>query len=272
MKKNKREKFVEKVKRSNILILTGIILLFLSSLITITNGTTILINYYQGTLGYRSQWTNILSKLSADTNITYFQNLIGNPVFVNKMENGDSEYIFVNNLFYVQAITDKDQRVLAYSVTTRSKDFNPSLKFVAMSFGEVEDFRTPTVVLGKTTFSELGKILAWAPINIVSYLGAHDYFYSEEYRFGNPGNYQTFFFAQNQAGYVNNVYPAPALLPVDYNHVSSTYPGIQAYRDRAIINTYTVTAPFIGPKEMSNDDSRTLILGPDYNQVRILNE
>ena len=198
------------------------------------------------------------------SDINYFEGLLGNPVFVNYSEyNGFKEFIFVNEFFYTQAITNDSGRVLAYSITTRKEDFNPEIELGPYT----TENKIIKVKLGKTKFYEIDGVSFGDPESIDSRLGVHDWFYSEEHYFGNPGNYQSYFFSVNQAGYGNEFYP-PAIKDQRDNTVKN--PEIIDFRKNAIINTYTITVPMVNSKTLGLSNNENYLLGPDYNQVRVL--
>ncbi len=244
--------WVESLKASNAFILAGIVLILLSSIITITKAAGILIKWYQRTIGYKRGFRRKIDKLSADTNIEYFRSVLGSPAFINQQD-GMIEYIFVlGKLAYVQALTNDHGRVLAYSVTTRTHKFNPSITLGPYTL----DGRPIIVSLGKTRFHELDTLNT--PEGIVCFVGAHNYYYSERYYFGNPGNYQDYCFSQNQSGEINEYSPM-----LRQEEVSIDHPEIKAFRQCGVINTFTVTSPLMDKK------LDTLTLGPTYDQVRV---
>ena len=44
------------------------------------------------------------------------------------------------------------------------------------------------------------------------------------------------------------------------------------FRKNAIINTYTITAPMVNSKTLRLSNNENYLLGPDYNQVRVLRQ
>ena len=204
-------------------------------------------------------WIDKVNLLSAGVNLIYFTDILGNPTFINNKEGDISENVFINNDFYVQAYVDNNKSVLAYSITTRREGFNPEIKLGPYSSNK----EAKTIMLGKTKFFEIGN-----PEKITSYIGAHDFYYSEEYYFGNPGNYQSYIFSLNEAGYLGIEYENDKnfYAPPYTNNNTITNEEIRWFRNNAIINTYTITAPFIG----LNNTLDGLEFGPGYNQVRIL--
>ncbi len=274
----KLEKLIVRAKKYPVIIIVGIVLIILSSIITISEGGSILLRYYQETVGYKHQLQEEIYKLSAETNIDYFKSILGGPVFVNGLSLDKREYIFVNQYFYAQVITDKEGKSLAYSITTRSKDFNPKITLLSggstyePSTGE-EKSSELSIFLGKTNFSELDQLFG-EPIYF-TYVGAHNFFYSEEYSFGNPGNYQSFIFSINESGYLDIPEIPDSFFEFQPKQsISSSDHEVERFRSGAEINTFTITAPFVkGEDFLSDADKNRLggfIFGPDYNQVRIL--
>ena len=256
---------VDRAKSSSIFIAISVILVLLSSLITLVQGQHILRSFYYETIGYKSQLLGSLEKLSPEANIGYFENILGPAVFIRTLEKtATREYIFVNKLFYVQTLTDKDGRALAYSVTTRNENFNPAfvLPFCFSDFGS--ECRTKSVILGKTKFIELDHLFGAAQ-EAVSYVGAHNIYYSERYGGGNPGLYQTFAFSLNELGYIAAYPPAGPFGVVDIKN-----PEINRFRNEGVVNTYTVIGPFTKIEDFGESWVGEFIFGPDTNQVRVL--
>lgn len=163
------------------------------------------------------------------------------------------EYIFVDESFFVQAITTSEGEVIAYSVTTRTRHFNP--KLVLRSFGV-------TVQLGRTRFAQLNALRN--PVRLISAVGARRFHYGEIYYLGNPGKYQTFVFSLNDAGYLS--------IPHTGIHFLMERPDfddarLKAFRNDAVINTYTVTAPNVGVEDLG-----PIRFGANLDQVRTLTE
>lgn len=243
---------LEQIKASPWFVLLGIFLVLLSAVITISTGISILIRFYKSTLGYKSVSRNNLSRLAAGVSIDYFKSILGPHVF-QKTVDDRREHVFVDKYFYVQAITNADGSVLTFSVTSRIRRFNPALTLGPYSLtGEVVRVR-----LGKTRFAEID--LLAKPSKLFCALGARRFCYYEEYYFGNPGNYQAFIFAINDAGYRNHPFISGKTAP------SLDNPQVQEFRREAIINTYTITAPFV-----SSENLEGFRVGADYDQVRIV--
>src|SRR3989344_390566 len=91
-------------------------------------------------------WLAKLEQLATSTTIAWFSNMLGTPVFTNE-RGAFVQYVYVNPLFYVDAIANKNHKVISYSVTTRHADFNPKLKLGPYSTDGV----SVDVKLGQTT-------------------------------------------------------------------------------------------------------------------------
>ncbi len=207
-----------------------------------------------------------LRKLSPGISINKFKDLLGDEMFVNKLSNEVVEYVFVNPLYYVEAATDIDNNVLFYSITTRRDGFNPKFEF----FKKYPDSNeTVFVELGKTTFAELDEIFS-TPIYTAYMTGANWSYYYEAYYPGRP--YQTHIFSINSS---NGVWPAitPSSDKIDnlgFTDTKITNEEWLEHRKTTIINTYTITTPFYGMKEIiSNLDKE--YFGPDPLQVMLVN-
>ena len=93
---------------------------------------------------------------------------------------------FVDPLFFVTAIADRSDSVVSWSVTTRSARFRPRIG---------GPFPGRVVRLNSTPYSRFG-----TPSDHRIYIGARRFSYSETHWFGNPGEYQWYVLAHNDAG------------------------------------------------------------------------
>lgn len=161
------------------------------------------------------------------------------------------EHIFGNQYYYLQVLTDQTDRVVAYGVTTRRADFNPEFMM-----------HRQLVRLGSTSFGEI----AAEPSNVFGYLGANRFTYHEEYYFGNPTNYQTFFLGINDSGYIEM---GEASRFFNRDVISTRDSAVEAFRAESKINTFFVSDSL----EWSLDDMlRGYFVGPETSQVRVLPE
>jgi hypothetical protein len=177
------------------------------------------------------------------------------------------EYIFGNQYFYLQVLTDSSGRVLAYGVTTRKADFNPAFKIlehgrVLPDNVEKANQFAHKINLGKTHFSDF----PYSPENIFAYLGARRLYYHEEYYFGNPGDYQSYFIGVNDSGYVDINYDS-----FDFSLKDEINPddkSVANFRKSSTINTFLVTFPMGFDKPAL----RKYLIGPDLDQVRVISD
>ncbi len=177
------------------------------------------------------------------------------------------EYIFGNQYFYLQVLTDASGRVLAYGVTTRKADFNPSFKI--LEHGKVppknleKAISLPfNITLGKTHFSDF----PYSPENIFAYLGARRLYYHEEYYFGNPGEYQSYFIGVNDSGFVN--INDDSLDFFNKDEINTDDKSVANFRKSSTINTFLVTFPMGGFESAL----RKYLIGPDLDQVRVISD
>lgn len=183
-----------------------------------------------------------ISSLDTGLHISYFVSLIGNYISINKIDAIYQEYIFVNKYFYIQAITNLDQKVILFSVTTREKGFCPILKT------QFNDF---IVKLCETNFYTYN--------NMESSISLYDHgeisFYSEIYYFGYDGKYRTYLFSFNPYGYGE-------LYFVNSGNVDN--PIINIDRKKTFINTYTVCS-FQGPGGHNEFEKKfsNIMMGPN---------
>jgi hypothetical protein len=76
----------------------------------------------------RGEWYERLARLRTDVTVSYFEQELGlKHAFVNKIAGGQTEYIYPHKWFFVQALTNTDDQVVLYSVTTRDEDFRPEI-------------------------------------------------------------------------------------------------------------------------------------------------
>lgn len=189
-------------------------------------------------------------------------NIVADTLVTNDFTSETSlmEYLFVNDYAYIQAITDSDDKVIIYAVTNREGDFNPTLH---LPIGY-------DITLGENRFIELDEF-DQEPEWVRSFLGAHNFYYSEEYYFGNPGYYQTYIFALAGAGFLglDSDSNTDLVVPPGRRNVDSANlddPDVNEFRNKALINTYVVTSPLLGSRYEFNGTQ----FGPDDIQVRVL--
>ena len=195
--------------------------------------------FWRRTLGRRSDRYGRLSRLGTGAHLSFFTAVLGEPPAMSRtvLKTDFKEFIgsndpafeptsegpqvrlvsarfgvstFIDRDYFVQAITDQDQTVIAYSVTTRSNWFRPVLE-IPRRPGPITRLRwrrkfglwrpVVRVKLGRTKFADFD------PPNPDGFngphlrvnMGAHNHAYSEiEYK-GNPGYYQSFAWTASDA-------------------------------------------------------------------------
>ena len=192
----------------------GWIVILVSSLITITIAMVSFLQWIIKKLNKKNIYLQKTQQLAIGMDIRNFENILGNPAFINKLDDelsGYKEFLFSNPYFYTQAIINSEQQVILFSITTKREDFNPKL-------GNGSDGDTgPSVVLGKTSFSEIGN----DPQKIFKH---YDHggigFYSEVFYFGRPGHYLNYAFTLNLNG-----------KPADLNYTLRSFSDLEEVLD-----------------------------------------
>lgn len=263
---------------------------------------------YRRTLGRRRDYYRRLARLGTFAQLSFFEAVLGEPPALRRTvtpempdyaaepPDGDwdnfeipmvrqpfTECFFIDRDFYVQTISDQDETVLGYSVTTRSRRFRP--RFYGLpkpSRSARRDWKRRTgdryepfldIQLGKTPFASCSRQKD-EPDKLKVAIGAHDYWYSELYSWGNPSNYQAFVLTASNAagdfptgsftglGGVPERWPDPddPLESADFGE----FEGLPDFRERTVITTYTVIG--MGLPE----DYFPSTFGPNHNIVRTI--
>ena len=195
--------------------------------------------------------SNELQKLSNGVQLSYFDGLMGKPTFVNQVY-GDKyiENIYAGEMYYIQALSDNNDKVVSYAVTSRNEDFNPSLVVLGNE-----------IVLNKTNFGSMPEYFQ-SPNYCYHYIGnTSPSYYFQGYYFGNPGNYQTYLFGINDSAPhddfpTSKVWGTENCEDIDMETVRSIRP-----------NTYVVVSGNIDDYPLDS-----ALFGARSTQVRLLNE
>lgn len=268
---------------------------------------------YLDTVGRRRDRYSRLSRLGTGAQVPFFTSVLGEPPAVQHtvvkedsmvpLDRDDPGYdpdayqqkaepraftvsIYLDRDYYVQTISDDDQTVLAYSVTTRSRRFRPSLRPVPkLGLHERRRFRRagasyrppPRIVLGRTRFADLDATEPehFAPPRLRLRLGAHNFDYSEFAYYGNPGRYQSFVWSASDVarqGRLGDLASARAELPADeWSGTGDDEPDwselieLQRFRRETAITTYTVCGT-----RLLLDNYPTARFGVGEHEVRTL--
>ena len=169
---------------------------------------------------------------------------------------------FVDPLFYVVTISDEDEAVLGFSITTRRRRFAPTFYVPRPpSFGHRVTGRLPFVPnqkywlvrfrLGRTTFAQAASNLQGTP-RVHSSYGARVWSYSEAWYLGNPGQDLTYVFTNSSAspvgGFPKGLEPVPdwgdqhAAVETARGGESTLKPWVTAIRTTTQVDTVTVVS------------------------------
>ena len=208
-----------------------------------------------------------VERLVPGVDLSLYQDTFGKPTFINPksffINPNDElrkfvEYVFVDDYFYLDAVTDIQGKVLYFAVTIKDKSFNPLFKNQVFQ-----------VTLGRSRYSDIPGEVRSAQ----GCYGANWFAYFETKYFGRPGAYEDFGFGFNSAGYYDtesSVRAYKGLLSTAHNcHGTLSNQEIASMKEFStdeVFNTYAVSAPGI-----RITDYAYLILGVNYDQVRILN-
>jgi hypothetical protein len=187
-----------------------------------------------------------LAQLAGGLSLARFEEILGTPWFVDKSKDGQfTQQLFRGRDYWVQTVSDAFGTVGRMAITSCSDDFRPSIEGIHgsnPSFG--------TITLNETRFDQTG-----ARPNTIHYFtsgATADSYYYDEYYFGNPGYYKTYYVGINDACLNNSPRDATFLSP-DYSDRSYDVDDrtVAQFRSVAIANTYSETSTFI-PEEESN--------------------
>jgi hypothetical protein len=164
-------------------------------LLAIVGAVTLLTKWYERTIGEDRALYRRLEKLTTDAQLEYFTEVLGAPRLKNPSDRWD-QYVYIHSKYYVQALTNKDGKVLFFSVTTRLSNFQPKFQFTGAF---TSDAREPqTFRLGQVRYGELDDGRK-KPIGVAALTGAHTG-YVELYYFGKPSKYQAYVFSTSEVG------------------------------------------------------------------------
>lgn len=150
-------------------------------------------------IGRRRAAYRRLQRLTPNVQLAHFSEVLGlTPIYKGRLD-GLSEAIFRHVDFYVQVLSDTDDQVVFYSVTTRNTKFKPSL-WPNKIHPEAHP-RPPTGRLGEVSFEEIstgGTHVVGATLFIRGATAPTEYI--EAYYYGYPGWYQHFVAGLNECG------------------------------------------------------------------------
>jgi len=201
---------------------------------------------------------DLVSKISVGVQISYFNKYFGEPTIINKGED-KNEYIYADPDYFVQAVTNLNNKVLSTSVTSRNKDFKPKFNIS----------NHLNITLNETPYSQID------PQSCYRYMGAHDpVLYFEINYEGNIGNYLTYLIGTNNAGVDGYIIPEVNMEGVKLKDGEAYGEGIIdcniiLEKDRNILTPNTFV--MINNKIMFKDSIPKIYFGVDNIQTRLIN-
>jgi hypothetical protein len=165
------------------------------------------------------------------------------------------EYVFINYYCAITAITNKDAKVVAYSVTLLNSGFNPeiTIETIPLKF-----------ILGKTSLYEIGG----EENSGGGVLGVNWFQYNEEYYNGRSGNYQTFILSVNENGVIDSTFFDNIHTFFDESSENEIIDMKNQLRKKVAPNTITITSPFFETEKTFKDYA----YGPSKVQLHLLDE
>ncbi len=144
---------------------------------------------YRRTVGSRRSLAQRLDRLAAGVTREYVEAMFGPPAFRSSFDTGRTSLVFVTRHAYVQVVFDDATAAVAWFGITAS-DPRFSFRTRWLTAGELD------VQLGRSTFDDVDTPAAGTFLSI----GARRFACARAYWFGNPGNYQHYVLAFNDAG------------------------------------------------------------------------
>jgi hypothetical protein len=253
--------------------------------------------WYRRTLGRRQERYERLARLGAGAHRSFFEAVLGEPPAMSRSFEAElpeydpeaeemvshrrafRQHFFIDRDYYVQAVCDPEETVLAFSVTTRSKRFKPRFSFPPRARPERWWRPGPSplfsVKLGHTRFGVLRDRDPNHRPQIKATSGARTYSYTEALYLGNPGYYQHYCFTASSAAHLGPIGPimeVTKLLGHDWvggigdedPERLQGHPVLNRFRAQTPITTYTVLGPHLRP------ESYPTTFGPHGDEVRTL--
>ncbi|MFG1681640.1 ETEC_3214 domain-containing protein [Nonomuraea sp. NPDC049269] len=180
-------------KRNFTIVVIVFVALLASSIITIISSVSSAGDWYTRTFNWRENEYRKLTGLQAGFSMEKFKSTLGDPLYRAKVSNTGRkliESVFPGRGYWVDVLSDDSDVVLAYSVTSCNRQFQPT-------FRPNMNPSSP-ITLNKTTFADI-------PVNsdadttvFLSGATANSYIYQSIYQ-GNPSNYKTHAWGLNDA-------------------------------------------------------------------------
>jgi hypothetical protein len=245
------------------------------------------LGWWRGGPGRRRRWTRLFTRqLTLGVRAEYVVGLFGEPAYQRTYEGrrldistdeqpADEPAIFTERIWrladdgYLQLLTDDQNNVVRYSLTTCSGRFRPVIALGSFS----ADYNEFEVKLGVTRFSDI----PWPPARLsIGPSGATaPYEYLHAYDFGRSGGYADWICVYNASGHGAYAPIELGLNPPTWNQRAMTVAAwyeqlptqgqeqVNAGRRETVINTVTV-------ESFLSDHSDQSHYGPDREQVHLM--
>jgi hypothetical protein len=183
-----------------------------------------------------------LSELRAGLSLQHFEDVLGTPLFVTPSSDGQfTQSLFRGSEYWLQTISDLAGAVQLMAITSCTPNFRPRFEGIRNAEPAFD-----VVVLHETELDQTGA--APSRVHYFTSGATANSFYFDEYYFGNPGNYKTYFVGINDAcgfDFSDPVYEL-FITAADYREKAfdPTDDLVRTFRSRAVANTYAETAPF----------------------------
>jgi hypothetical protein len=172
----------------------------------------LLLDWWRRGPGRRRRWLRLFGRIALGVRGAYVINMFGEPAYQQSYggsrlavdsdtPGAEESATFTERVWllaedgYLQVLTDDQDNVVRYSLTTQTRKFRPKIPMGGVG-GSPPEFE---VVLGVTRFSEL----PWPPQRLyIGYSGATTpYEYRQSYYYGRPGGYADWVCTYNASGF-----------------------------------------------------------------------
>lgn len=288
------ERSIDWMKKHPAILVLSIFMVVVSSMLTLIEGGSKVYGMYKSTLGYNAELDKRLNSLNVEVDIGYFDSVLGAPAIKNRrtlthtfysIEGANSsqdllnskeveeeitynEYFYISEFYYVQAVTDENDKVGMYSITARGPDY----------VAEIETDLGAVVRLGKSVYGDL----KMKPTKVAGLLGMNlKHFNYYEVILFDPGIYRYVIFSSNPNGHFENVggldWEIRDIFAKGFSVDDDDFPmhsNHDEFRKITTINTYSVTTPWFQGIDLTEDGvnygGAQINFGPHVDQVSMI--
>lgn len=243
------------------------LLVLAGALVTLDAAVRVTSTVFGRTVGHAWRAKQQFRQLGANETGRYFEAILGVPA-VERDHGKLHERVWADRLYFVQALTESDDRVVVYSITSRTQRFRIAVPFPGGGKYWSDQSAPLTATLGKSSFLDAGA----DPQRVSGSRGARRFWYSEVFGFGNPGHYQHLILSVNDAGFISDgssdlISESPVVGGPETDLSAAVLPAMAGAREQARPNTYSVTAPHF---DALSPEAHEGAFGVDLDTVRVL--